>query len=291
MTATSASRSPVLPGVLPSVSTVALLAALLLVTLFAVPPAGAASPSVTADPGTVVRWAGEGTTRCGMAGETWEPVDGTCYYPVDLLAEGTLTVRRWAGGAERTATVRVGDYPYEVQHIEIDDESKVTLSEEDLARARRESAEVGKLWGLRSERRFTLPLAPPLEDLPQGGRFGARRFFNDQPRSPHTGADYSVPEGTPVVAVADGEVVLADEHFFAGKSVFLDHGGGLISMYFHLSGIAVQEGEEVRRGEVVGLVGETGRATGPHLHFGLRWRGARVGPGQLLGEVEVPAVE
>ncbi len=119
--------------------------------------------------------------------------------------------------------------------------------------------------------------------MPEGGRFGARRFFNGQPRSPHSGADYAAAEGTPVRAVAAGTVVLADDLFFSGRSLFVDHGDGLISMYFHLSEALPGEGEEVRRGETIGRVGQTGRATGPHLHFGVRWRGARIDPDPLFG--------
>lgn len=273
----------------------ALLLVLLVVAVAAGPPDAAAAAeeaAATVRPGGLVRWSGAGTTLCRLQGETFPPAGETCVYPVDLLADpGTLTVERRAGGEWREARVRVGEYPYPVQHLRIEDEGKVNLSPEDLARARSESARVGKLWDLRTERRFRLPLAPPLDDLPAGGRFGARRFFNDQPRSPHSGADYSVPAGTPVKAVADGRVVLAADHFFSGKSVFLDHGDGLVSMYFHLSGVAVEEGEEIRRGEILGTVGATGRATGPHLHFGLRWRGARIDPSLLLEPVEsLPAV-
>lgn len=87
-----------------------------------------------------------------------------------------------------------------------------------------------------------------------------------------------------MLAPADGVVVLAEEQFFAGRAVYLDHGDGLISMSFHLSEIAVAEGQEVKRGQLIGRVGATGRVTGPHLHFGLRWRGARIDPAALLGE-------
>jgi murein DD-endopeptidase MepM/ murein hydrolase activator NlpD len=203
---------------------------------------------------------------------------------VDLLkGEGTLDLHRTRGGQRESVSIRVGAYPYPVQTLTLPRE-KVDLSPEDLARVRRESREIGRLWARTGERRFTLPLHPPLDPLPEGGRFGSRRVINGQPRSPHSGADYSAKAGEPILAVADGEVALADEHFFAGNSVFVDHGDGLISMYFHMSRILVQEGEIVRRGQVIGEVGATGRVTGPHLHFGLRWHGARIDPALLLGD-------
>jgi murein DD-endopeptidase MepM/ murein hydrolase activator NlpD len=88
------------------------------------------------------------------------------------------------------------------------------------------------------------------------------------------------------VAVADGVVALADDFFFSGRSVFLDHGDGLITMYFHFSEILVEEGDEIRRGQVIGRVGQSGRATGPHLHVGIRWRGARVDPALMFVPVD-----
>ncbi|MEM1250263.1 MAG: M23 family metallopeptidase, partial [Acidobacteriota bacterium] len=138
---------------------------------------------------------------------------------------------------------------------------------------------------------FQLPLAQPLERLPRGGRFGARRIINGEPRSPHTGADYAANQGTPVLAAADGVVRLAEEHFFGGNSVFLDHGDGLITMYLHLHEIFVDPGESVTRGSVIGTVGSTGRSTGPHLHFGIRWRGARVDPAFLLQPERISTVQ
>lgn len=242
-------------------------------------------------PGGLVRWSGEGTTACAMEGEHWEARNGTCWYPVDLLhAPGPVQVTRWRSGREEHARVVVTDYPYEVQHIEIADDSQVHLSSKDLARARREGAAVGALWSREGPALFTLPLAPPLEPLPEGGRFGARRFFNGEPRSPHTGSDYHAAAGTPVHAVADGVVALAADHFFSGNSVFLDHGDGLISMYFHLSEIDVAPGERVARGQVLGKVGSTGRATGPHLHFGVRWHGERIDPEMLLDPEEAVTI-
>lgn len=244
---------------------------------------GAAEKGVTAvRPGQLASWSASGTTSCSMAGDTWEPVGETCWYPVDLLTpEGPLTVSRMRNGRQETVRLRVTGYPYPEQRLKVEPKH-VHLSPEDLKRTRRERQRVQALWSLDTPRRFTLPLSPPLAEMPAGGRFGARRVFNDEPRSPHSGADYAAPEGTPVRAVADGTVALAEEHFFAGKSVFVDHGEGLISMSFHLSDIEVEEGQEVEAGDVIGRVGATGRATGPHLHFGVRWHGARVDPADLF---------
>lgn len=243
-------------------------------------------------PGGLVRWSGEGIESCSLGDREWAPRDGACWYPIDLLASGRIEVSRRRNGRSEAHLVTVADYPYDVQRIEIKDRSRVDLSPENVARSRAESARIGKLWPRETEARFELPLGPPLADLPSGGRFGARRIINGEPRSPHTGADYAADTGEPILAVAAGEVVLAEEHFFGGNSVFLDHGDGLISMYFHMSRIDVAKGDSVERGQTIGLVGATGRATGPHLHFGLRWHGARVDPGLLLGDpAEVPGID
>ena len=106
--------------------------------------------------------------------------------------------------------------------------------------------------------------------------------MNGQPRNPHNGEDISAPHGADVVATNDGVVRLTVDHFFSGKGLFLDHGLGLYSMYFHLSEVLVKEGDLVKAGESVGKVGATGRATGPHLHWGVKLNGARVNPYALL---------
>ncbi len=255
-------------------------------------PREARDAVVTLRPGGVVRWPGDGIESCLMAGRRFAPVAEACWFAVDLLTPaGELEVGRSVGDRLETRRVRVTDYPYDVQRITLDDSSTVDLSAENLERVAAEQARVAALWNLPSgPPHFRLPLAAPLERLPEGGRFGSRRIFNGQPRSPHTGADYSAAEGTPVLAVAAGRVVLADDLFFSGGSVFLDHGAGLISMYFHLSSIGAEEGQEVERGEAVGRVGATGRATGPHLHFGLRWHGSRIDPAPLLGSADATPV-
>ena len=219
-----------------------------------------------------------------MDGERFDPVDGTCWFAVDLLSpEGPIEVGRTRGGNLQTSTVVIGPYPYPEQRLQVAPRH-VDLSDEDAERAHRESERVNTLWSLRTPRRFDLPLATPLEPMPEPRSFGSRRVFNNQPRGEHTGIDLSAVTGTPVRSVAPGEVVLAADHFFSGRSVFVDHGDGLVSMYFHLDTIGVDEGHDVDRGERLGTVGSTGRVTGAHLHFGLRWRGARIDPVPLFAD-------
>jgi murein DD-endopeptidase MepM/ murein hydrolase activator NlpD len=123
----------------------------------------------------------------------------------------------------------------------------------------------------------------PVAGQEPGSGFGSRRVINGQPRAPHTGIDFSAPRGTPVVAANSGRVALLGDYFFPGRLVALDHGLGLYTLYFHLDTVAVTDGERVERGQVVGTVGSTGRATGPHLHFGAQAGVARVDPTALLG--------
>jgi murein DD-endopeptidase MepM/ murein hydrolase activator NlpD len=243
-------------------------------------------------PGTVVRWTGAGVTECRSMGRSWTPLGSACWYPIDLLLPPTgMELERIRDGRVETTLVRVSAYPYPVEQLHVDP-GKVNLATADAARAGREAARIRKLWSLETPRRFELPLGPPLEPLPTGRSFGNRRILNGEPRSPHSGVDFAAQLGEPVLAVANGTVVLAEDHFFAGNSVFVDHGDGLISMSFHLSRMDVRPGDDVRRGQVLGLVGATGRVTGPHLHFAIRWHGARVDAGLLIGPVEkVPTVE
>ena len=251
--------------------------------------AAVAAPAAaqTASPGSLIHWRGAGIERCLLAGRQFAPtnLDGEpgCLVPVGLTRTADIVAERDRDGQREQLRIGLGEYPYSVQRLHIKDQSRVDLSPENLARVQRENAMIGKLWARQGKPRFSLPLGPPLEEMPAGGRFGAKRIINGEPRSPHTGADYAVPRGTPVLAVDNAVVALTGEFFFSGNAVFLDHGNGLISMYFHLHEVFVEQGEEVARGSPLGSVGSTGRSTGPHLHFGIRWQGARVDPALLLG--------
>jgi Peptidase family M23 len=130
--------------------------------------------------------------------------------------------------------------------------------------------------------KFQPPVVARVSDV-----FGTRRTFNGETRSTHEGLDYAVPAGTPVSAVNGGTILLARSLFFEGNCVVLDHGQGLLTLYLHLSEFKVKEGEHVVRGQVVGVSGGTGRATGPHLHVAVRWQGVYVNPATLL-ELTLP---
>jgi murein DD-endopeptidase MepM/ murein hydrolase activator NlpD len=124
---------------------------------------------------------------------------------------------------------------------------------------------------------FLAPVSAPVSDV-----FGTARVINQEVKSRHLGLDYGVPTGTVVHAVNHGTVLLARPLFFEGNCVVLDHGQGLMSLYLHLSQFSVKEGDEVSPGQVIGLSGGTGRATGPHLHLAIRWQGAYLNPAILL---------
>jgi murein DD-endopeptidase MepM/ murein hydrolase activator NlpD len=158
--------------------------------------------------------------------------------------------------------------------------------EERIAREQEQAAEVYRnssgpaLW----ERGFMRAL-----EQPAAGNFGRRRILNGIPKSPHGGQDYTAPAGTPVRAIAAGRVRIARDYYYSGLTLLVDHGAGLVSQYLHLEKMLVAEGDAVAAGQVIGRVGATGRATGPHLHLGARLFEQRVDPESLWGLFAAPS--
>lgn len=184
-----------------------------------------------------------------------------------------------------TESFEVRPKHYKEQHIKLKSNKHVNPSKENLARFKREFKE--QVAAYQHYRAGVVPSNIILDRPVDGGRysspFGLRRFFNGQERNPHSGLDIAVPAGTPVKASADGVITIVGNYFFNGKTVFVDHGQGMMSMYCHLSEINVKKGQKVKRGEVVGKVGATGRATGPHLHWNVSLNDVRVDPAIFVG--------
>jgi murein DD-endopeptidase MepM/ murein hydrolase activator NlpD len=179
-------------------------------------------------------------------------------------------------------SLRVEKVDFGIQKLSLPS-SMVDLDAKTLRRVNKEARQLEALLQVfRDERLWRGTFIRPVEGE-LSGAFGLSRVINGQRRSPHTGIDLRAEEGTPVLACNSGMVALVDQLFFSGKSVILDHGWGLYSMYFHLSEILVKEEDRVSKGAMLGRVGSTGRSTKPHLHWGIRMNGARVDPLSLLG--------
>lgn len=184
---------------------------------------------------------------------------------------------------ERYLPVKPGNW--QIQHVNTNPLGGAKTTAEfqarrgpELARINAARAKVVSSEGWRQD--FVWPLQGRIS-----GRFGSQRIYNGTPGSYHSGLDIAMPTGTPFVAPADGVVVLAAKDAFTleGHLLMIDHGMGLNSAFLHCSELLVEEGQTVRQGQVIGKVGATGRASGPHLHWGMKWNAARVDPAQLLG--------
>ncbi|HUG44348.1 MAG TPA: M23 family metallopeptidase [Acidobacteriota bacterium] len=167
----------------------------------------------------------------------------------------------------------------------------VSPPESELQRIREESAVVSRLFARQTpERLWEGAFLRPVPGTETSG-FGRRSVFNEQPRSPHTGADFRAAEGTPVASPNAGIVILVRDLYYAGNTVMIDHGMGLISYFAHLSRFEVSEDQSVKAGDVIGRVGATGRVTGPHLHWTLRLNETRIDPVSLLEVLRKPERE
>jgi murein DD-endopeptidase MepM/ murein hydrolase activator NlpD len=170
---------------------------------------------------------------------------------------------------------------FAVQRLWVD-EKYVSPPAEVQERIQRESELLSAIYGMYTpmwlgEGSFIIPSDGQMSD-----NFGVRRVFNNQPRAPHSGVDISSPFGEPVRASNSGSVVVANDLYYSGKTVVIDHGLGVFSQYLHFSKIHVQIGDLVKKGDIIGEIGATGRVTGPHLHWGFRVSGSRIDPNSML---------
>lgn len=186
------------------------------------------------------------------------------------------------GGQRKTLSFTLTDKKYRTQHLNIKNKRKVNPTEEDMMRIRAEKKRITdalKHW--RENDDVVLEFAPPVPGR-RSSSFGLKRFFNGEPRRPHSGMDIAAKKGTPIKAPAPGIVIETGDYFFNGKCVFVDHGQGLVTMYGHMDRIDVNIGQVVKANEQLGTVGATGRVTGPHLHWGVSLNDARVDPALFL---------
>lgn len=193
-----------------------------------------------------------------------------------------LEVKTTSGS--KSITFDVKDKKYREQRITVKNTQHVNPNEENLARIKIELAEQNEAYQVFSAKRPSNVLFDKPVNGPLSSPFGTKRFFNGEPRAPHSGLDFAVPTGTPVKSPAAGKVILTGDYFFNGLTVFVDHGQGLISMFCHLSEIDVAVGDLLERGMVLGKVGATGRVTGAHLHWNVSLNDARVDPAILIGQ-------
>jgi murein DD-endopeptidase MepM/ murein hydrolase activator NlpD len=219
--------------------------------------------------GTEIPLATSGAFAIGLARDASPWLTVTAFFP-----DGTSDQRKFE--------VAKRDWP--VQRIDGLPEEQVTPSDKDLVAIRYEQTKIANARArVRTADDFMAGFAWPAVG-PISGVFGSQRILNGQPRAAHLGLDIAAPEGTPIRAPADGVVTLvAPSLFFNGNVVILDHGLGVTTLYAHLAMFRVIQGQPVHRGDVIGIVGRTGRVTGPHLHFGLNVRGVGLDPAPVLG--------
>jgi len=175
----------------------------------------------------------------------------------------------------------VKDGAYKKETIKVQ-KSKVSLNKKDKKRASKEYAQAMKIYNTTNKKsyinqKFIVPL-----DTKITSDFGKARVYNDTLKGYHSGTDFRAKVGTPIIASNDGIIVLAKNRFYSGNSIIIDHGQGIYTCYYHMSEFLVKQGDKVKRGDVLGLSGSTGRVTGPHLHFSARVGGLQVDPLQLI---------
>ncbi len=203
----------------------------------------------------------------------------------DAPAKVKLVVTRPDGGVQ-SRVLEVAGREYEIQRIDGLPKRQVTPNPKALLRIKADNAKIGAVRRLDTDRAyFVSGFAWPVRGR-ISGVYGSQRILNGKPKRPHNGVDIAAPRGEPVKAAADGAVALAHpDMFYTGKTMLIDHGHGLTSVYAHMSEILVAQGQWVAKGQVIGKVGASGRATGPHLHWGVTLKKTHLDPALLAGKM------
>jgi len=207
--------------------------------------------------------------------------DGRFFFAIGRLQEGEIKIT----AGDQTKTFPIAKRDWKIQKIKGLPKNKVTPSKTEMARAAKDNAAILKTRTRKTETLYLTDFVWPVTGR-ISGVFGSQRVLNGKPKSPHRGVDVAAPTGTPILAPADGIVSLTyPDMFYSGNVVMIDHGHGISSVYVHLDTITAKEGDHIKQGEQLGTVGMTGRATGPHLHWGVNWYKVAVDPALLVPEM------
>ena len=209
--------------------------------------------------------------------------EGFFVFGLDRDRKFDVTISVTNSNSNKKIIKKVLKRKYKIQRIDGLDEKKVTPPEEVYSRIKKENNEIGKARSINSDldffkNKFIMPV-----DGIISGVYGSQRILNGKPRRPHYGIDFHAPEGTPVIAMMDGVVTLAEnDMYFTGGTIIFDHGHGISTLYMHMKDINVKVGQKVKKGQIVGTLGQSGRATGPHLDIRLNWFDLKLDPASIL---------
>lgn len=212
--------------------------------------------------------------------------EGFAVLPIDYYEPAHLLNAQWNNGQETVPfdiNITAAAYPTEVLSV---DSSKVTPPPEALQRIADEKAEAEKIYNTITPTRYwDKPFIRPMDSITTS-EYGSARTYNNSLKSYHGGVDFRAKTPLPILASNSGTVVLAKDRYYAGGTIIIDHGEGIYTCYFHMSRFDVHIGDHVQRGETIGLSGDTGRITGPHLHFGVMIQGLQSDPLHFLAQVD-----
>ncbi len=214
-----------------------------------------------------------------LEGQHWQALIGIPL--LEKIGEKHLTIKDFSN---KKIAFKVKNHNYKEQHITLTGKKKKYLNPNlaHLDRIKRERPILSKARKVFSNKKLSNKnFIRPVDGITTSP-FGFKRFFNGKARRAHSGLDYAGKTGTPIKAAAAGKIIISDDFFFNGNAVFIDHGQGLISVYIHLNKRLVESGQIIKQGDIIGTIGQTGRATGPHLHFGVYLNQTVINPNVLL---------